>query len=142
MSSLDEVAESRKQRLAELRKIKQLENKTRDSQEVQKNVIEHRNYDPEVQAPKMGFVEPPNMIESVEALSKEIEEKTKRKIEEQSSVPVEELDLVTLRPKKPTWDLERDLKERMRSLETQNQNAIAFYIQQLISERAHSTEKA
>ncbi|WBW74687.1 complexed with Cdc5 protein Cwf18 [Schizosaccharomyces osmophilus] len=136
MSSLDESAELRKQRLRELRKIKESQaTKEAPDTERKEELIKHRNYDPEAQAPRMGFVEPPRADVTVETISKDIENETKRRIREQESIPEEELDLTTLRPKKPTWDLERDLKERMAILEPKNQNARAYYVRQTIADR-------
>ncbi|EPX73496.1 complexed with Cdc5 protein Cwf18 [Schizosaccharomyces octosporus yFS286] len=136
MSSLDESAELRKQRLRELRKIRESQTtQEAPDPEEQGELIKHRNYDPEAQAPRMGFIEPPKADVTVETISKDIENETKRKIQEQESIPEEELDLTTLRPKKPTWDLDRDLKERMAVLEPKNQNARAYYIRQTIADR-------
>ncbi|EEB06755.1 complexed with Cdc5 protein Cwf18 [Schizosaccharomyces japonicus yFS275] len=142
MSTFNEASESRKQRLAELRRINQLQREQQNHEgndnenETNSSVLKFRNYDPVTQAPKMGFVEPPTIgEETVEKVAANIEEETQKVLEEQQAIPEEELDLTSLRPKKATWDLERDLKERMTALETATQNAKAYYIRQTIEER-------
>ena len=48
------------------------------------------------------------------------------------------MDLFKLQPKKPNWDLKRDLQEKMRTLDVQTENAIA----RLVRERVEGQKKA
>ena len=98
-----------------------------------------RNYDHTTGNVKLGFdqlpiADPTNTLEyKAEQLALEV----KRKQEEEKAED-KGLDLFKLQPKKPNWDLKRDLGEKMRGLEVQTENAIA----RLVRERVEAQKKA
>ncbi|XP_022082505.1 coiled-coil domain-containing protein 12-like isoform X2 [Acanthaster planci] len=64
-----------------------------------------------------------------------VEEHIKDQLEAAKPVPVvEEVDLVNLAPRKPDWDLKRDITPKLEKLERRTQRAIA----ELIRERIQS----
>ncbi|XP_038176678.1 coiled-coil domain-containing protein 12-like [Arvicola amphibius] len=66
-----------------------------------------------------------------------VEEKVKEQLEAAKPEPViEEVDLANLAPRKPDWDLKRDVTKKLERLEKQTQRAIA----ELIHERLKGQE--
>ena len=97
-----------------------------------------RNYDPETRGPRLGFeVEPaanqPTLEADAIALAVETQKQAK-----QDAKPDKPLDLFTLRPKKPNWDLKRDLDAKLQVLNVRTENAIA----RLVRERIEEAKKA
>jgi len=100
-----------------------------------------RNYDPETKGPKLGFENPP--LESLDkptleesALSIETAVREKRLEEERKAQEANGgggLDLEQLRPKKPNWDLKRDLERKMQVLGVRTDNAIARIVRERIA---------
>ncbi|PYH41542.1 CCDC12/cwf18 family protein [Aspergillus saccharolyticus JOP 1030-1] len=145
-ASLDAAATERKARLAKLAALKRKQPEpeseaeagvTNDQQEdappdVTKQYLSGRNYDPETRGPKLGFEQAPiDGQVTVEAQAAEIARATA----EQAKKDAEEdqpIDLFKLQPKKPNWDLKRDLDEKMNVLNVRTQNAIAKLVRQRI----------
>ncbi|XP_036123300.1 coiled-coil domain-containing protein 12 isoform X2 [Molossus molossus] len=66
-----------------------------------------------------------------------VEEKVKEQLEAAKPEPViEEVDLANLAPRKPDWDLKRDVAKKLEKLEKRTQRAIA----ELIRERLRGQE--
>ncbi|XP_034340016.1 coiled-coil domain-containing protein 12 isoform X2 [Arvicanthis niloticus] len=66
-----------------------------------------------------------------------VEEKVKEQLEAAKPEPViEEVDLANLAPRKPDWDLKRDVAKKLEKLEKRTQRAIA----ELIRERLKGQE--
>ncbi|MDI1487308.1 MAG: hypothetical protein OHK93_006577 [Ramalina farinacea] len=151
-TSLDAAATERKARLARLASLKrkqppnQEEENPPDSIEPQSSVSQEsnnhlqvggRNYDPETRGPKLGFETAPNegqdtLEDRATALANAaiIQEETNKKNEKP-------LDLFTLQPKKPNWDLKRDLARKMEVLDQRTDNAMA----RLVRERIEGEKK-
>ncbi|MBN3300834.1 coiled-coil domain-containing protein 12 [Amia ocellicauda] len=67
-----------------------------------------------------------------------VEEKVKDQLEAANPEPViEEVDLANLAPRKPDWDLKRDVAKKLEKLEKRTQRAIA----ELIRERLKGSEE-
>uniref|UniRef100_A0A3B3Q284 Coiled-coil domain containing 12 n=1 Tax=Paramormyrops kingsleyae TaxID=1676925 RepID=A0A3B3Q284_9TELE len=67
-----------------------------------------------------------------------VEEKVKEQLDAATPKPViEEVDLVNLAPRKPDWDLKRDVAKKLEKLEKRTQKAIA----ELIRERLKGSEE-
>lgn len=154
-ASLDAAATDRKARLAKLAALKRKqpesetevetaepEDDTRNElSDVAKKYLSGRNYDAETRGVKLGFDQTPTdgqiTLESqAEEIAKEIAEQAKK--DEDADQPI---DLFKLQPKKPNWDLKRDLDEKMKVLNVRTQNAIAKLVKQRI-EDAQRTAKA
>ncbi|KAF2256275.1 hypothetical protein BU26DRAFT_513108 [Trematosphaeria pertusa] len=105
---------------------------------IAKAYLSGRNYDPETRNVKLGFeatpiADPTNTLEyKAEQLALET-----RKKQEEEKIADQPLDLFKLQPKKPNWDLKRDLQEKMRGLDVQTENAIA----KLVRERVEAQRK-
>ncbi|KAF2431819.1 hypothetical protein EJ08DRAFT_648520 [Tothia fuscella] len=93
--------------------------------DVTRTYLSGRNYDPETRGPKLGFESAPNDgKETLETLAASLAETTKKTAEEEE-VKDAPLDLFKLQPKKPNWDLKRELREKMQVLDVRTDNAIA-----------------
>jgi coiled-coil domain-containing protein 12 len=144
-TSLDAAATDRKARLAKLAGIKRKQpgsdapasSLSADTQDGQKQgdesddttskYLSGRNYDIATKNAKLGFENAPvgEEVETVEEQAQRIaavtaEQAAKDEIEAQKGI-----DLFKLQPKKPNWDLKRDLDEKMKILNVRTQNAIA-----------------
>ena len=140
-ASLDAASTDRKARLAKLAalKRKQPEPETEaggdeelpDADDVTTKYISGRNYDAETRGPKLGFEQGPQEGKvTVEAQAAEIEEAVKEQAQkEEDDAPI---DLFKLQPKKPNWDLRRDLDEKLKTLNVRTENAIARLVRQRI----------
>ncbi|KAL7266380.1 hypothetical protein RUND412_011076 [Rhizina undulata] len=158
LSPLDAQAAARKERLAQLKSLKrkQLTAETSDSNDGPSTTrmeditatgqkspspvkdtnihLSGRNYDFEARAPKMGFVSAPNEgQETLEDAANAIIERTKtlQKEDEQNDKPI---DLFSLQPKKPNWDLKRDVDKKLERLNARTDSAIAKMIRKRIEE--------
>ncbi|OQD77827.1 hypothetical protein PENDEC_c002G01103 [Penicillium decumbens] len=140
-ASLDAAANERKARLAKLAAVKRKQpdpeievghdEELPDADEVTTKYISGRNYDPETRGPKLGFEEGPQEGKvTVEAQAAKIEEALKEQAhKEEDDAPI---DLFKLQPKKPNWDLRRDLDEKLKILNVRTENAIARLVRQRI----------
>ncbi|KAF2471532.1 uncharacterized protein BDR25DRAFT_259933 [Lindgomyces ingoldianus] len=92
-----------------------------------------RNYDPETRNVKLGFETAPvgdktNTLEykaqqlALEAKKAEAEERKEEK----------PLDLFKLQPKKPNWDLKRDLEAKLKTVDVWTENAIARIVRERV----------
>ncbi|KAG7004671.1 hypothetical protein G7Y79_00024g056210 [Physcia stellaris] len=156
-TSLDAAATERKARLAKLKSLKRkqpdstedadgaIDDTERGSTEadpdevpsIATTYLSGRNYDPTTRGPKLGFEQAPTENEeTLEDRAAQIAEETKRKAaeEEKEDKP---LDLFKLQPKKPNWDLKRDLAKKMEVLNSRTDNAIA----RLVRERIEGAKK-
>lgn len=97
--------------------------------DISRTILSGRNYDAETRGPKLGFEYAPNADKkTLELEAAALEEATRQTtLEERTDddgKPLE-MDIFKLQPKKPNWDLKRDLKERTKILDVRTGNAIA-----------------
>ncbi|KAF4551806.1 Pre-mRNA-splicing factor cwf18-like protein [Elsinoe fawcettii] len=102
-----------------------------------------RNYDPLTRGPKLGFeTAPTSDVTTLEARAQALssEAKAAQEAEKQANLEGQEapLDLFKLQPKKPNWDLKRELDRRMQPLEVRTENAIA----RLVRDRVEGQKRA
>ncbi|KAJ5880648.1 uncharacterized protein N7473_011701 [Penicillium subrubescens] len=145
-ASLDAASNDRKARLAKLAALKRKqpepeeptdasldsEKADKSTSEVTTKFLSGRNYDAETRGPKLGFEQGPQEGQvTVEAQAAEIAEAVKEQAQkdEDGDQPV---DLFKLQPKKPNWDLRRDLDEKLKILNVRTENAIARLVRQRI----------
>ncbi|OCL03611.1 hypothetical protein AOQ84DRAFT_347478 [Glonium stellatum] len=154
--TLNAAAQDRKARLAQLKSLKRKQpSSTDESADASSNALirtepasppsvtttylSGRNYDPETRGPKLGFEAPPvadpdgTLEAKAEVLAAEI--RAAAEAEEKADKP---LDLFKLQPKKPNWDLKRDLEAKMKVLDVWTENAIA----RLVRERIEGAKRA
>ncbi|CAD6505088.1 BgTH12-00586 [Blumeria graminis f. sp. triticale] len=133
-TTLGSAAEERKARLAKLKSLKRKQPNDETSSEqpppisghdVSKLHLSGRNYDTETKGPKLGFDSRPDLAsdKTLEQQAKIIEEEIRVKSQEGQEDSV--VDLFKLQPKKPNWDLKRDLEKKLDILNVRTDNAIA-----------------
>lgn len=152
-ATLGAAADERKARLAKLKSLKRKQpsdeivapESTRSpsppaSPDVAKLHLSGRNYDAEAKGPKLGFEAPPTLAlekPTLEQQAAEVEEEIRKKAEEEEQDD-KGVDLFKLQPKKPNWDLKRDLEKKLEVLNVRTENAIA----RLVRERIENAQKA
>jgi len=103
--------------------------------------ISGRNYDPETRGAKLGFEAPPTLAmegPTLEEQAAEVERDLRAKAAEDAKESDKGIDLFKLQPKKPNWDLKRDLDKKLEILNVRTDNAIA----KLVRERIANSAKA
>ncbi|TQW00697.1 hypothetical protein V2A60_001752 [Cordyceps javanica] len=99
-----------------------------------------RNYDPETRGPKLGFEAPPTLADDKATLEQQAAE-IETQVKQQAAAEAAEekgIDLFKLQPKKPNWDLKRNLEQKMDVLNVRTDNAIA----RLVKDRITAAQKA
>ncbi|OCK81918.1 hypothetical protein K432DRAFT_380867 [Lepidopterella palustris CBS 459.81] len=158
MSSHDKLnaaAQDRKARLAQLKSLKrkQPSSTTDDSSasstaltttspeppSVTTTYLSGRNYDAETRGPKLGFESAPITApdRTLEAQATALADRTRAEAEAEEKAD-KPLDLFKLQPKKPNWDLKRDLALKMKVVDVWTENAIA----RLVRERIENAKRA
>lgn len=99
-----------------------------------------RNYDAETRGPKLGFEAPPTLSQDKQTLEQQAAglEADAQKQAAQDASDDKGIDLFKLQPKKPNWDLKRNLEEKLAVLNVRTDNAIA----RLVRERITGAQKA
>ena len=157
-TSLDAAATERKARLAKLKSLKRKQ--PEDNNDINESLMAEdssvaapdalgeapsvvttylsgRNYDPTTRGPKLGFEQAPTEDqETLEDRAARIAEETAQKAEQEEKED-KPIDLFKLQPKKPNWDLKRDLARKMELLDARTDNAIA----RLVRERIEGARK-
>ncbi|KAI9864776.1 MAG: hypothetical protein M1830_006075 [Pleopsidium flavum] len=149
-ASLDAAATERKARLAKLKSLKRKHPDGEDdtqqmngesnsaNADVTTTYLSGRNYDPTTRGPKLGFESAPiEDQETLEDRAQEIVDATAKHAEEEEKAD-KPIDLFKLQPKRPNWDLKRDLQRKMEVLNVRTENAIA----RLVKERIEAAQKA
>ncbi|EQB58190.1 cwf18 pre-mRNA splicing factor [Colletotrichum gloeosporioides Cg-14] len=153
-ASLSAAADDRKARLAKLKNLKRKqpgdevvppESEREGSAPAIENDVARihlsgRNYDPEVRGPKLGFeappiqdLEKPTLEEQAADIEADVKEKAAEEAQDDKGI-----DLFKLQPKKPNWDLKRDLEKKLEILNVRTDNAIA----RLVRERITNAQKS
>ena len=133
-ASLDAASTDRKARLAKLASLKRKQPPQDESppattapsaeDSVAIRHLSGRNYDLETRGPKLGFENAPiHGKNTLEDRAMTITEEARNREEEKPED--KPLDLFALQPKKPNWDLKRDLAKKMSVLDRRTENAIA-----------------
>ncbi|OAP61136.1 hypothetical protein AYL99_03337 [Fonsecaea erecta] len=155
-SSLDAAATDRKARLAKLASLKRkqpgshstVSSLQADTEEGDKETLppsttdqylSGRNYDVTTKNAKLGFENAPTSgdVETLEEQAGRILASTAEQAAKDELEAEKGIDLFKLQPRKPNWDLKRDLAEKMKILDVRTQNAIA----RLVRERVENAKK-
>ena len=102
-----------------------------------------RNYDPETKGPKLGFEAPPTLgpdEQTLEEQAAELEAEIRRKAAEEAKED-KGIDLFKLQPKKPNWDLKRELNKKLEVLNVRTDNAIARLVRERLQAKKVETQK-
>lgn len=152
-ATLDAASSERKARLAKLASLKRKQpgsDTTIDAPSAPEDLsdapppsktdvyLSGRNYDPETRGPRLGFENVPsaNTI-TLEQQAERITLSTAEQAARDEREAEKGIDLFKLQPKKPNWDLKRDLAEKMKILDVRTQNALA----RLVRERIENSKK-
>ena len=116
----------------------QLSEVTQEEKDITSKYLSGRNYDIESQGPKLGYEQPPTLSlrekgemtleERAADLEREIREEAREEEKKDEGV-----DIFKLQPKKPNWDLKRDLEQKLEILNVRTDNAIAQIVRERIS---------
>lgn len=96
-----------------------------DTNEPPKKVIKFRNYAPkddQLKTKKLEKIKP-----------KDVSEELTEHLEKAKPDKMEEVDLTTLAPRKPDWDLKRDIAKKLEKLEKRTQKAIVDLIRERLT---------
>lgn len=102
-----------------------------------------RNYDAETKGPKLGFEAAPTLNmegPTLEEQAAAVEAEARQKALEEAAEADKGIDLFKLQPKKPNWDLKRDLDKKLEVLSVRTDNAIAKLVRERIA-NSKKTEK-
>lgn len=121
-------------------------NQDSPTQDVARLHLSGRNYDFETKGPKLGFEAPPTLSEgqaTLEQQAQDLEEESRRQeaIDAQQSAD-RGIDLFKLQPKKPNWDLKRELNLRTEALNVRTENAIARLVRERLAEKKAAADGA
>jgi coiled-coil domain-containing protein 12 len=126
VGSLEQAAVKRKERLAALRAAKSKKQSGQDKEEKWPTPA-FRSYKP-VNDSLQEFVQPePEIGEITDSVAEELKN-------ENEGVVMESLDFTNLAPRKPDWDLKRDIAPKSEKLERRTQKAIAELIRERLKE--------
>jgi coiled-coil domain-containing protein 12 len=128
VGSLEAAALKRKERLAALREAKIKKNKEGDKKTP---LPSFRSYKPADESLKDLALPEPEIEEITDKVKDDLDNEDK-------GVVMESLDFTNLAPKKPDWDLKRDIAPKLERLEKRTQKAIA----ELIRERLKKEDLA
>ncbi|ETN40332.1 uncharacterized protein HMPREF1541_04608 [Cyphellophora europaea CBS 101466] len=145
--SLDAAASERKARLAKLASLKRKQPGSdttvdavhaevgAESAPSQTDVyISGRNYDLTTKGPKLGFEAVPGAdSQTLEKQAERIALAAKEQAAKDEAENEKGIDLFKLQPKKPNWDLKRELVEKMKVVDVRTQNAIARLVRDRIA---------
>lgn len=114
----------------------QSDEQQQQEQQIEKDVsrihLSGRNYDAETKGPKLGFEAPPTLgpdEQTLEEQAADLEAELRRKAAEEASDD-KGIDLFKLQPKKPNWDLKRELNKKLEVLNVRTDNAIAKLVRE------------
>ncbi|RGP65347.1 cwf18 pre-mrna splicing factor [Fusarium longipes] len=155
-ASLSAASDDRKARLAKLKNLKRKqpgdeivapESERAVSPPTEPDVsrlhLSGRNYDFETKGPKLGFEQDPTLSlekPTLEEQAAEVEAEIKKKAAEEEQ-DEKGVDLFKLQPKKPNWDLKRELDSKMEVLNVRTDNAIARLVRDRITGAQNSAKK-
>ena len=142
-ASLDAIACERKARLAKLASLKRKQpgaDTTISTDESAAAIpsktdvyLSGRNYDPTTKGPRLGFESTPGAdVQTVEKITERIATETRDEAARNEAENEKGIDLFKLQPKKPNWDLKRELAEKMKVVDVRTQNAIARMVRERI----------
>lgn len=124
--------------------LQQQESQEQIEKDVSRIHLSGRNYDAETKGPKLGFEAPPTLgpeEQTLEEQAAELEADIKRKAEEEAKED-KGIDLFKLQPKKPNWDLKRELNKKLEVLNVRTDNAIARLVRERLQAKKVEAQKS
>ncbi|KAH9066466.1 mRNA splicing factor [Lactarius vividus] len=129
--SLAAASEARKTRLLALRRKRAGEEVEDIEHDADEPILTNRNFDPQTRTLRkhQTTAELEDTIEhNVKGLAEQI-------IAQDEAKRTQELDLLNIAPKRPNWDLKREMEKKLARLERQTQQAIHTLIRQRLAEQ-------
>ncbi|KAG1855458.1 mRNA splicing factor [Suillus tomentosus] len=132
--SLQEASDARKARLIALRNRKEGISTLPNGD----SVLLSRNYDPETRTLKKHSK---NDVLTTDTVEKDIEGVAEKILAEDERQRAQELDVFNIAPKRPNWDLKREMEKKVAKLERKTQEAVHTLIRQrLASQKGQSDD--
>ncbi|KAI6022760.1 mRNA splicing factor [Pisolithus marmoratus] len=131
--SLQEALEARKARLLALRKRKE-EGATDDNRGA---LLLTRNFDPETRTLRKHAL---NGAITEDTLEKDVDGMAEKIIVQDEQQRAEELNVFNIAPKRPNWDLKREMEKKLAKLERKTQEAIHTLIRQRLASQKGQSE--
>ncbi|KAI6045534.1 mRNA splicing factor [Pisolithus marmoratus] len=131
--SLQEALEARKARLLALRKRKE-EGATDDNRGA---LLLTRNFDPETRTLRKHAL---NGAITEDTLEKDVDGMAEKIIVQDEEQRAEELNVFNIAPKRPNWDLKREMEKKLAKLERKTQEAIHTLIRQRLASQKGQSE--
>ncbi|KAI0658798.1 mRNA splicing factor [Cubamyces menziesii] len=128
--SLAEASEARKARLIALRKRKAGEAVDEANVDAEP-VVKHRSFDPTTRTLKKHTPDEDAQME--DTVEHQVEGLAEKIIAEDAERRAQDLDLFNIAPKRPNWDLKRELDKKLSKLERKTQEAIHTLIRQRLA---------
>ncbi|GBE81779.1 cwf18 pre-mRNA splicing factor-domain-containing protein [Sparassis latifolia] len=136
--SLAEASESRKTRLIALRRRKEGEAVDANTESAEP-IIKNRTFDPERRTLKKHART--DDVEMEDTVEKNVEGLAETIIAEDAERRAQDLDLFNIAPKRPNWDLKREMEKKLAKLDRKTQEAIHTLIRQrLASQKGQSDD--
>jgi len=133
--SLAAASEARKTRLLALRKKRAGEN-AEDISDTEEPILANRNFDPETRTLRKHQAN----VEMEDTLEHNVKGLAERIIAEDEAKRAQDLDLLNIAPKRPNWDLKREMEKKVAKLERQTQQAIHTLIRQRLAAQKGQVE--
>ncbi|KAF9246427.1 cwf18 pre-mRNA splicing factor-domain-containing protein [Melanogaster broomeanus] len=124
--SLQEASEARKARLIALRKVKEGGATTENGG----SVLLNRNFDPDTRTLRKHTQ---NGALTEDTVEKDVEGMAEKIMVEDEQRRAQELDVFNIAPKRPNWDLKREMEKKVAKLERTTQEAIHTLIRQRLA---------
>ncbi|KAJ4422487.1 hypothetical protein N0V82_002821 [Gnomoniopsis sp. IMI 355080] len=124
--------------------LQQKEEQEQIEKDVSRIHLSGRNYDAETKGPKLGFEAPPTLgpdEQTLEEQAAQLEAEIRRKAEEEAKED-KGIDLFKLQPKKPNWDLKRELNKKLEVLNVRTDNAIARLVRERLQAKKVESQKS
>ncbi|KAF3918130.1 hypothetical protein AA313_de0203512 [Arthrobotrys entomopaga] len=147
---LETQANARKDRLAKLRDLKRKKGGDSDAtlssedftrisnSDASAVILSGRNYDVLHGAPRLGFdTVPSENQDTLEQHAANVAVETRKVIRDENQTE-KSIDLLSLQPKKPNWDLKRDVGEKLVRLEHMTNNSIARILRDRILQQSQN----
>ncbi|KAF1997551.1 hypothetical protein P154DRAFT_279909 [Amniculicola lignicola CBS 123094] len=158
--ALTAAAEDRKSRLAQLKSLKRkappsdaepstslttsaTAATTASDPDPATKYLSGRNYDPASRQAKLGYTAA-EQLDKTTTLEYQAQQLAIASRADQEAEKAEEstgIDVWKLQPKKPNWDLKRDLEEKMRVVDVWSENAVARLVREKVEEKGRSLEE-
>ncbi|PIL24428.1 hypothetical protein GSI_14182 [Ganoderma sinense ZZ0214-1] len=128
--SLADASEARKARLLALRKRRAGEGED-GAGEGDEPVIKHRSFDPETRTLKKRTND--EDVEMEDTVEQRVDGLAEKIIAEDADRRAQDLDLFNIAPKRPNWDLKRELDKKLSKLERKTQESMHTLIRRRLA---------